>query len=452
MRRIDRLRPKGGSQERMSPAQWANWMTYNGARYYLDQNTTYGKQEKVRTAAGADAITSNGVVFAVVRARASLLAQASLRWRRIDGSYRATEADMFTTPALNVFDDLVDILTRIEYDWAQTGNSFWVMTNDRLTRLRPDWVTIVTGSSLEVNTPEQAPDAYQAGIIYQPPDATPIAYLPGEYVHLAPYPDPDSRWRGMSYLRPVLVDIDADQSSRIYTRSFFENSATPNMVVKFPPEVQKATVEAFKDLFLDRHQGSGQAFKTAFLGGGADPVVLGSSLKDLDQIATSQVVQSNICAAAGVPPVVINSIAGIEQMTYANYSLAMRAFADLTVRPLWQLIATKFRPMVTPKPRNAELWYDVSGVSALQQDARDDAQIVQMQASTIRNLTDGGFDPASAVSAVVSGNLGSVVHTGLLSVQLLPPAIGSQPDEGLGALEGGYEPPPTPEPAEEGAV
>lgn len=451
MRRIDRLRPP--KQQERGFGGLADWMTYNGSRYYLDQNSTWGKQEQIRLAAGSDAITSNGLVFAVVRARASLLSEAVFRWRRLDGNYRAMEADLFSTSALNPLSDSVDILTRIEYDWAQAGNSFWVKAGDKFNRLRPEWVTIVTGSNTNADNPELAADAFEAGIIYRPNEGDPQAFLPGEYVRLSPYPDPVRRWSGMSYLRPILLDIESDQSSRLYTRSFFENSATPNMVIKFPPEVQKATVEAFKDLFLDRHLGSAQAFKTAFLGGGADPVVLGSSLKDLDQIATSRVVQSNICAASGVPPIVVNSIAGLEAATYENYNMAMRAFADLTIRPLWRLIAKRFQPMLTPVPRNSELWYDVSGVAALQQDARDDAQVIQMQASTIRSLVDGGFDPGSAVNAVTTGNLGSVVHTGLLSVQLLPPGSGSQPDEGLGALEGGYEPPPpAPEPVEGGAV
>ena len=50
----------------------------------------------------------------------------------------------------------------------------------------------------------------------------------------------------------------------------------------------------------------------------------------------------------------------------------------------------------------------------------DDAQVVAAQANTMRTLWDGGADPASAIAAVTAGDLTKVVHSGNLSVQLVP--------------------------------
>ncbi len=48
------------------------------------------------------------------------------------------------------------------------------------------------------------------------------------------------------------------------------------------------------------------------------------------------------------------------------------------------------------------------------------------QSQAIATLTREGYEPRSVVSAVMSGDYGRLVHTGLLSVQLHP-ADGSGP-------------------------
>jgi phage portal protein BeeE len=247
-----------------------------------------------------------------------------------------------------------------------------------------------------------------------------------EVCHYAPKPDPDARFRGMSYLRPVLRQVRNQNAYAGFLSQYWDNAATPNLVMKFPPEVQRQTIEVFRDLFNERHEGSGRAFRTAFLGGGADPVVVGANLSDLASEQVSAYEFSQICGAAGVPPVVVTIVPGLESAsTYANYQTAMRSFADLTVRPLWRRAAIKLRPLIGPVPSNAELWYDVSGVSALQSDAQDDANTLATNAQTIRALSDGGWEKTSVVDAVTTGDLTRLKDTGLISVQLLPP--GQQP-------------------------
>ena len=44
------------------------------------------------------------------------------------------------------------------------------------------------------------------------PTAEPVAFLPDEYVHFAPIPDPLATYRGMSWLTPILREIENDKS------------------------------------------------------------------------------------------------------------------------------------------------------------------------------------------------------------------------------------------------
>jgi hypothetical protein len=186
--------------------------------------------------------------------------------------------------------------------------------------------------------------------------------------------------------------------------------------------VSKETVEIFGDVFAARHGGVENSFKTAMLGGGADIKVIGASLKDLDSEAIRQQVHKDIAAAAGVPIVA----AGIEQGTYANSKESNRALADGKLRYLWSVAAETFSRVVDV-PAGSELYVETTHISALQADGLDDAQILEAQARTMRTLGDGGWDKASVVAAVTKGDLSSIIDTGLVPVQLLPPGTEKKP-------------------------
>jgi hypothetical protein len=72
-------------------------------------------------------------------------------------------------------------------------------------------------------------------------------------------------------------------------------------------------------------------------------------------------------------------------------------------------------------PSDAELWYSDTHISFVQEDRKDDADILQVKSNAIRALVDGGFKPDSVVAAVKAGDLSLLEHTDLFSVQLQPP-------------------------------
>lgn len=402
---------------------WLEEFSRQGQRY-LVSNGTYGPQELVQLSGSGEAYATNGVVFAVVAKRAALMSQARFVWRRFGAGPKAMAADIFTDQAIAPLDDPASLLTWMDFDVALAGNSFWVLDGPALRRLPPQHVTIMSDSERYPGRP-QAWDVRPIGYVYDPPDGPTDVFLPGEVFHHAPYPDPGARWRGMSYLRPVLQQAANQNAYAGYLSRYWENNATPNAVVSFPPEIAAQTIQVYRDLFLQRHQGVANAFRTAFLGGGADLTVVGSKLADLASEETTAYEFAQICAAAGVPPVVVTIVPGLESAsTYANYQTALRSFSDLTARPVWQAAAIGLRKLF-PRPSrgeaDAELWYDVAGIAALQDDALDDAEIQNKLAMTMRTLVDGGYAPDSVTEAVTTGDLRRLQHTQLVSVQLLPP-------------------------------
>ncbi len=419
-----------GAQERSLTLPWPmlDALRYGGSTYMLGQNTTYGPNEAPVQLGEQSAYSTNGVAFSVVRRRVDLFKQARFAFKRYGAGPKPMAADLFTSTALSLLDNPAPLLAWLEVDAATAGNGFVVRDANRMRRLIPSWCTIVMGSQREPDDPALAWDAEPIGLLCGAPGSRkdPETFLWSEVAHYAPVEDPDARWRGMSYLRPALEEISNTNAYNRYVSKFWQNNATPNMAVVFPPEVQKDTVEAFRDVFLEKHAGVERSFRTAFLGGGADLKMIGTNLKDLAAKEVTSDAFAKICAAAGVPPIVVTIVPGLESAsTYANYATAMRSFADFTVRPLW-LEAVSALGKLVPAPAGAELWYDVSGVSAMQADALDDAQVQSQQAQTMRTLWDGGAEPDSVIAAVTTGDWSKLQHSGLLSVQTQAPGSGNQ--------------------------
>lgn len=458
MRRIDRLRRP--SQEQRSglndlaayiSGSPLDWLAFDGHTYPLTGNQTWEPNEAEPignsfTGYTNAAYKSNGIVFACVLARLLLFSDVRFQWQRLGDS---GPSNLFGSASLDLLErpwpggTTGDLLARMEQHASLGGNAF-VYRNDargRLDVLRPDWVNIIVGSR---NPDPRAPldphslDAELVGYVYKPggpaSPAKPVTLLPESVAHYAPIPDPDAMHRGMSWLTPVLTEIQADKQATTHKLKFFEHAATPNMVIKYDPQVTPEQVKQYMDLMAEDHAGTLNAYKTLHIGGGADPMVVGADLKQLDFKATQGAGETRIAAAAGVPPIVVGLSEGLSASTYSNYGQARRKFADGWARPAWRQVSGALA-RILPAPSGARLWYDASDVSFLQEDERDAAEIVQLQATTIRQLTDAGYDPASAVAAATSGDLTQLQHSGMYSVQLQAPGTAESGEAAPGATD-----------------
>jgi hypothetical protein len=74
----------------------------------------------------------------------------------------------------------------------------------------------------------------------------------------------------MSWLTPVIRRSWATAATA-HKLKFFENGATPNLIVKLDPSDSAEAFESWSKLFEEKYGGaSANAYKTMFLGGGAD--------------------------------------------------------------------------------------------------------------------------------------------------------------------------------------
>lgn len=411
--------------------------------FFNQPTTTLGqKQEEIRGNFEGHvhgAYKANGIVFACMLARLMLFSEARFQFRR---RVAGRPGELFGTRALESLEEpwpggtTGDLLAREIQDVDLGGNFFGAeRPGGGVMRLRPDWVTIILGSKRDPEVGFGDAEAEALGYIYEPGgkggSGRAQVFLREEVAHFAPIPDPLASFRGMSWLTPILREVMGDNATTEHKLKYFENGATPNLVVSFDASVQRDAFEKWMELFDERNAGTANAYKTLYLGAGAKAEPVGSDLKNVDFQAVQGAGENRIAVAAGVPAIIVSLSEGLKAATLANYGQARRHFADATMRPLWRGAAGAFSNIIKV-PRGAELWYDDRDISYLQADRGDEAEIQQKEAVAVKTYIEAGYDPDSVVTAVASNDLTRLTHTGLVSVQLQPPGSKQPADSPAG--------------------
>jgi phage portal protein BeeE len=353
-------------------------------------------------------------------------------------------SDMFGTLDLRMLETPApgettqDLLSRMIQDSDLAGNAYNVLdtpltrlggdsTTKNVLRLRPDWIDIVA-------TPRMRPHGQlgwqRVGYVYteggKHSGNDPVPLMLDEVSHFAPMPDPLASFRGMSWLTPVIREIQNDGLMNTHKRRFFENGATPNMIIKHPAGADRDKVLDFQKRLNAENGGVENAGKTLNLYPGADATVVGANMEQLDFRKVQGATETRIAAAAGTPPVIVGLSEGLEAATYSNYAQARRRFADGTMHPLWQNAAGSLASIMPNMGADTRLWYDADDIPFLREDEKDAAAITQVRAATLASLISAGFTAQSAAKFLMTADDFRVLeHTGLFSVQLQKPGADS---------------------------
>ncbi len=413
----------------MTMQDWYDMMTYQGTNYILGGSSVSIDTESIENSFTGyinSLYKTNGIVFACLEARRSVFTEARFQFQRIKNG---RPGDLFGSPALALLENpwpngtTGELLSRAIQDVDLSGNHYCVREAGRLRRLRPDWVNIVLSAP-----PDQAVQSDVVGYAYYPGgigNGEPKIYFPEELAHWCPIPDPDAQYRGMSWLTPVLREITADKEATIHKGKFYANAATPKLAVSLKENVTKAQFMEFMDAFEAANGGIENAYKTIYLGGGADVETVGANMLQMDFKNVQGAGETRIAAAAGVPAVVVGFSEGMQgsSLNAGNYKSAKESFGDRTLRPLWRSISASYQTLVTmpTTSTSVRLWYDDRDIAFLRTDRLEAAKIQTEKASNLVKLITAGFTPETSVSAINADDFTMLEHSGLLSVQLIPP-------------------------------
>jgi phage portal protein BeeE len=432
--------------EYLLPSGMVNQFVYNGHVYGFGSGAGgYGSGPQFAYASKARefsadlpghsaAVRGCPPAFAAEMVRALVLSQARFTFR--SRPWTKTPRRQFGTSDLRLLErpwpngTTGDLIRKMEWHAGLAGNSFvtnWQQDN-RLRVLRPDWTAVVYGSQSEPEDPTGALDAEILGYVYQnggfrPGNQAPLQTLPVSSVaHWYPLPDPLNAGLGMSWITPAIRAIQGDMLADQHKIKFFENGASPNLVVK---GITAATLDQFKEIVQvleEDHAGIANAYKTLYLSAGADATVIGADMQQADFRAVQGAGETRLSYLSRVPAALLGISEGLagSSLNAGNFSAARRLFGDSWIFPTLQDLAATLAPLV-PVTEPNELWFDTTDMPILREDAKDAAEIESVKATTITTLVKDGFSPESAIAAVMSQDMTLLQHTGLVSVQLQPP-------------------------------
>jgi phage portal protein BeeE len=374
----------------------------------------------------------NGVIFAAILARMLIFSEIRFKYRTLsDKRLFGTEGlARLEKPGPNV--TTVELLRRMEQDASLAGNWYGTDKFGGVKRLHPAWMSIILTSELSPSAPGFAEDAEVVGYLYRRGGQEDRSVIFGvdEIAHWSPIPDPDYSFRGMSWITPAVRDVMADNAGTDLRLKYYENGATPNMVINAPDWID--TAEAF-DEWRGKVEGvtSGltNAFRNLYLAAGSDATAVGLNLQQLDFKALQGGGETRIAMDSRVPAVILGVSEGLSgsSLNQGNYNSARRQFADGFLHPQWRDACGCLTKFASP-PAGSELWFDKSEVPFLREDEKDAAEIMQIKSGATRQFIEAGFTPESAVSAVSANDERLLVHTGMVSVQLQDPTKQGPPD------------------------
>lgn len=145
--------------------------------------------------------------------------------------------------------------------------------------------------------------------------------------------DPSGMIGGASALGASGYDYGMDVERQKYLGEYMRNAPLPGMKVRVKGNLSKTQKEDLRQSLKDK-AGRGARGNPIILEGDGDAELIGA-IGDMDWPGLTGLSESRICAAFGVPPILVGARVGLDRSTFANYGEARKSFYQDTLRPLW---------------------------------------------------------------------------------------------------------------------
>lgn len=210
-----------------------------------------------------------------------------------------------------------------------SGNAYVVKGRSKklngLTFLRPDRIKIEPDSRGDVKN-----YAYKVnGVDYN--------IDPRDMTHFK-FPDPTDDYYGLSPIFVAARTCETELDALKWNRNLLRNEARPGGALKTQDELSDDAYNKLKTS-IQEMQGTTHAGKPMILEGGLDWVRMSLTQQEADFIALKKLNREEICAAMGVPPVIVGVL---DHATYSNFEQAERSFWNQTIMPTLRKFRDRF--------------------------------------------------------------------------------------------------------------
>jgi HK97 family phage portal protein len=239
------------------------------------------------------------------------------------------------------------------------------------------------------------------------------------------YPNPADPTQAAGPLQAALKDLQIDEARNDLLIEMLVNIHFPGAIFKsennWTPDDKEEARQVLRDLI-----GPGRRANPLFVNGKNTEVELPKPPSDMDWPGTAAQAESRICAAFGVPPIMVHFRVGLDRSTYSNYGQARKAFYNDTMKSLWELMASAFERgvLIDEGETDLEVKPDFERIPEMQEDETERHQRIR------DDLAGGLLMWDEAIELVggkpLPGNMGKVYYLpmGLQPVAISPEAGG----------------------------
>ena len=277
-----------------------------------------------------------------------------------------------------------DLWRATEINLCLWGSSFWALERDEAGRpeiwpLRSDRVRVLPEKQRHVK-----------GFVYMGVNG-PVAYTPEEIVWMRYY-NPLEPFAGLSPLAPVRLSVDAGLDALRFNRSFFKNSAQPDIVFTTEETMTDAEVEDFYHRWEERYQGPGKAHRPAIASFIKDIKTLGFNHREMEFLQGLRWSLEDVSRTYGVP---LPLLSDYQQATFANITTAEKLFWRNTIVPEMRFFEEHLNSELLPRLGYEGLTaqFDISTIEAMNEDETErvnrESKLLDRGVLTINEVSAG---------------------------------------------------------------
>ncbi len=276
-----------------------------------------GSYELINRQRSANKYTKSPWAFAAMNIRGSEL--ASLPWRITRNGEVLDKhplIDMITK--FSEESNYAESMIATEIDQLLYGHAFWFRDLDVLTRLN--------AATMKVNATNQGITSFTQTI-----DGKEVnTFKRDEIVYFREFHPETDLGAGISIM-DVLKDVIAlEREAGQYVTAFFQNDATPSLLLHTEQTISKAEMSKIKLWWDKTFRGSKNAHKLAVADRGLKAQILSQSLKDNVVLEIRDQARDDICVGMRVPKVLVGSM---DKATYLNANEARKYMIEDLIIP-----------------------------------------------------------------------------------------------------------------------
>lgn len=197
-----------------------------------------------------------------------------------------------------------------------------------------------------------------------------------EVIHIKDW-NPYHNFRGLAPTKAITEHIDIDWKSLIYNKIFFDNDASPNVVLTHPKALSPEAVKRLKKEWDLMHKGASKAHRMAVLDGGLKIDSFSVSHKDMEFMEQKRHTREVMLGVWKAPKALFNIT---EDLNYATFVGQMKIFWLYTLQPILEKLSGGFnRFLINAVDAQIECYFDTSGAPAFQEDFKEKVSLaIQM--------------------------------------------------------------------------